>query len=575
MTFKLTSFLGSFALSGLLVCTAAAQAGTHGSSGHPHAEPTPQLPAQELTRELLFMMLLAEIAGARGELAVSVEAYLELARSTRDPRIAKRATEIALFARDLGAATEAARVWSDTAPDSDEARRVLAGILANSGERLNEVQIQLARILALSPDQLEQNLLGLNRALARVPDRQIVRSIVFRLTEPYLDEAAAHFARAQAEAGAEDGMGALSAIEEALELRPGWEPAVQFKTQLLIQLDATKQALEFLREQIYQFPENGALRMTYARTLVTAGEYGAARVQFQHLLDDAPGDRELLYAIALVTSHLGEYEQAAALFERALEAGHLEADNIRMNLGHIAERRNRPDEAVQWYRGVGSGRDHLDAQVRIAILTARQGDVEAARMHLRSLDVERDERRRLLLAETLILREAGRYAEALQLIDDALREEPESGELLYESAMLAERLDRLNIMEARLRKLIAIDPDHAHAYNALGYTFADRGMRLEEAESLIVRALELAPNDPFILDSMGWVRFRRNDPATALEHLERAYALRPDPEIAAHLGEVLWTLDRREDAIRIWEAALQEHPDNETLGDTVRRLKTQ
>jgi len=571
MNFRLLSITAALALTLLLSFLSPTHAGSHGEP-MPEPDHESRLPAQALTEQILFMLLLAEVAGARGEVAVSVEAYIELVRITRDPRIAKRATEIALFARDIGAATEAARLWAEVDPASDEAQRVLAGVLASSGERLNEVQIQLARILALSPEQLEQNLLGLNRALARLPDKQIVRSIVFRLTEPYLDQAAAHFARAQAEAGVEDGFGALVAIEEALGIRPDWVPAIQFKTQLLVQLDALDQALDFLQDYLQRHPDAPQIRLAYARTLVTAQQYEAARTEFRRLLDAEPSDRDLMYAVALVSSQIDDYDTAEKLFERALEAGHPEANNIRMNLGNIAERGERPDEALAWYRAVAGGRNHLDAQVRIALVLARQGEVEDARRHLRSVAAEPEERTRLFLAEILVLRNAGRYADALQVADEALQDDPESSELLYESAMLAERLDRLNVMESRLRRLIALEPDHAHAHNALGYTLADRGLRLEEAEWLIARALELSPDDPFILDSMGWVRFRRNDPEQALAHLERAYAIQPDPEIAAHLGEVLWSLDRRDEAMRIWQEALQKNPDNEALGKTIRRF---
>ncbi|MBW7860498.1 MAG: tetratricopeptide repeat protein [Rhodocyclaceae bacterium] len=534
----------------------------------------PGLPVQELTPEMLYLMLIGEIAGARGELAIGVEAYLKLAGLTRDPRVARRATEIALFAHDIPSATRAATIWNETDPSSDEARRVLASVLASSGDRLNEVQLHLARILAESPEQLRQNLLGLNRALARVPDKQMIHAIVFRLTEPYLDEPAAHFARAQAEAALEEGgVAALAAIEDALELDPAWEPAILFKTQLLVQLDATEQALAYLRTLLAARPDQRNLRMTYARTLVSARHFEAARDEFRTLLAASPDDRDLMYAVALMSTQLDDYETARTLFERVLDAGHPEADGIRLNLGQIAERRKQPDDAMRWYRTVAPGSHFIDAQIRIATLLANSGELEPARAHLRALEVDDADRRRLLFAETMLLRDAGRIEDALTLLDAALLEEPDDGQLLYESAMLAERLDRLNVMEARLRKLIALEPDHAHAYNALGYSLADRGQRLEEAEELIAHALELTPDDPFILDSMGWVRYRRSDPAGALAHLERAYQLRPDPEIAAHLGEVLWVLDRREEAERVWVEALSSHPENETLQRTVQRMR--
>ena len=206
---------------------------------------------------------------------------------------------------------------------------------------------------------------------------------------------------------------------------------------------------------------------------------------------------------------------------------------------------------------------------------AREGQVDEACALLKAQGGSAEARRSYLLAEAQVLREADRSAAALDVLDEALRATPDDSDLLYESAMLAERLNRVELMESRLRRVIELKPEHAHAHNALGYSLADRGLRLDEAEALIARALELSPDDPFILDSMGWVRFRRGDAATALTHLERAYGIRPDAEIAAHLGEVLWSMERREDANRIFDEGLKAHPSNTLLTDTVRRLRGQ
>ncbi len=532
------------------------------------------LPAQPLTPETLYTFLLAEIAGARGEVGVALDAYLDLAKRTRDPRIARRATEIALFARNLAAATEAARIWTETDPTSDDARRVLANTLTTGERHLDEVQIQFARILANTPDHLDQNLMGLTRALSPLPDKQKVRSIVFRLTEPYLDRPEAQFARAQAAALSGDGAAdAMTAVDEALRLRPDWEPAVLLKSHLLLQTGAIDESTSLLDHYLLRHPESRHARLAHARALVTARQFEAARSQFNTLLRSAPDDRDLMYAVALLSSQVDDLDTAVSLFEKALAAGHPEADNIRLNLGQIAERRQDPDGALRWYRAVEPGRHHLDAQVRIATVMARQGKLDEARGHLHGLGGDEQTRKQLLLAETQLLRDAGRENEAFDLVEAALAKAPEDHELLYESSMLAERLGRLQLMETRLRKLIALRPDHAHAYNALGYSLADRGLRLDEAEQMIARALELSPNDPFILDSMGWVRFRRGAIDDALAHLQRAYALRPDPEIAAHLGEVLWALKRHDDAGRVWDEALQAHPDNTALKSTVQRLR--
>lgn len=530
------------------------------------------LPTQDLSPRVLYTFLLAEIAGARGQVDISLQAYLDLAQRTRDPRIARRAVEVALFARDTQAAAEAARIWVEAEPESGEARRVLANVLSGGAGELDQVQIQLARLLAQSPEQIENHLMSLNRAFARVPDKAAVKEVIHRLTEPYASRPEAHFARAQSAIAADDEMESLAAIETALKLRPDWEPAILFKAQLLAQSDAPDEAIALLKAHLNRNPESRNTRLTYARALVSAREFDAARDQFRTLLDSAPDDRDLMYAVGLLSAQLEDYDGAVPLLEGALQAGHPEADGIRLNLGQIAERRGDPERALQWYRSVEQGRNHLDAQVRIASVLASQGKLKEAREHLQRVDADEDTRKRLRIAEAQLLRTAGQGPEAFALLDEELQRTPDDPDLLYESAMLAEQMGKIDVMEGRLRKLIALKPDHAHAYNALGYSLADRGERLEEAESLITRALELTPGDPFILDSMGWVRFRRGNPEEALRHLERAYGMRPDPEIAAHLGEVLWAMKREADATRVWNEALRAHPDNTVLKSVIQRF---
>ncbi|MDI3513897.1 MAG: hypothetical protein PWP40_1126 [Rhodocyclaceae bacterium] len=533
------------------------------------------LPNQELTPRTLYHFLLAEIAGARGQIGLSAQLYLDLARSTRDPRIARRATEIAMYSRNLRMATEAARIWAELAPDSEEARRVLASMSGaeHGGEvDLDAIQIQLARVLAQSNGRLAQNLLGLNRTLARVPDKQAVRGIVGRLTEPYLDVPEAHIARAQAAMATEDPMGALAAVERALQLHPGWEPAVLMKAQILQQAGASEEALRQLEAEVARKPDSTTLRLAWARALVSAQRFEAARNEFRRLLEASPNDAELLYAVGLLSLQLEQPGEAEVHFVRALAAGHPQSDLIRLHLGQIVAERGQGEAARKWFDEVTDPELRPEANIRSAQSIAREGRVDEARALLQAEADEPEVMRRYILAEVQILRDARRPAEALLVLDDALRETPDDTGLLYEAAMLAEHIDRVDLMETRLRRVIELQPDHAHAHNALGYSLADRNLRLEEAEALIVRALELAPDDPFILDSLGWVRFRRGDGAGALVHLERAYAKRQDAEIAAHLGEVLWSLSRRDDARRILDQALAAHPDNALLNATAHRL---
>ncbi len=534
-------------------------------------------PGQELTPKTLYQFLLAEIAGARGQVGLSAELYLDLARATRDPRIARRATEIAMFSRNLPLASEAARLWAEVEPDSEDARRILANVVAaGSDGRLEDLQIQVARALAHSTgERLAQNLMGLNRALQRLPDKEAAQSVVMRVTEPYLDLPEAHFARSQAAMIAQDAMQAMAAIDRAIELRPGWDPAILMKAQILQHAGAGEAAVKQLEAELARDPGNVALRQAYGRALVATKRFDDARTEFRRLLDAAPNDRDLLYAVALLSVQLNEDAEAEALFRRALDADHPEQDVIRLHLGQLADNRGEGEAARKWFAAVDDARHRLEANIRIAQSLAREKRIDEARTHLQTLKGDDDARRRYVMAEAQILREADRPAEAMLVLDAALARAPDDTDLLYEAAMLAERLDRIDLMEDKLRKVIALKPEHAHAHNALGYSLADRAMRLDEAQALIERALELAPDDPFILDSLGWVYFRRGDLDNALKHLERAYAMRNDAEIAAHLGEVLWNLSRRDDADRLLNEALAAHPDNTLLRDTARRLRAQ
>ncbi|MDI3488889.1 MAG: hypothetical protein PWP11_166 [Thauera sp.] len=535
------------------------------------------LPAQELTPRTVYQFLLAEIAGARGQIGLSAQLYLDLARATRDPRIARRATEIAMYSRNPQMAAEAASLWVEVAPNSEEARRILAGVGGATGgaANLDNVQTQLARALAQSNGRLPQNLLGLNRALAGIPDKDAVLRIVQRLTEPYLDAPEAYVARAQAAMVAQDPMLALGAVDSALQLRPGWEPAVMLKAQILQHSGASAEAARQLEIEVERNPDNNALRLAYARSLVSAQRFEDARSEFRRLLAASPNDAELLYAVGLLSMQLDDKAEAEAHYLRALDNGHPQPDLIRLQLGLLADGRGDGVAARKWFGEITDERHVPEAMIRSAQSMAREGRIDEARALLKAQDGNDELQRRYLIAEAQLLREADRTADALTVLDDALRDQPDDTDLLYETAMLAERLDRIDLMESRLRRVIELKPDHAHAHNALGYSLADRNLRLDEAEALIVRALELLPDDPFILDSMGWVRFRRGDAKEAAVHLERAYAIRADAEIAAHLGEVLWTLQRQTDANRIFDEALKAHPDNKLLADTVRRLRGQ
>ena len=247
---------------------------------------------------------------------------------------------------------------------------------------------------------------------------------------------------------------------------------------------------------------------------------------------------------------------------------------MRLYLGQIAEDQKNYPDALRWYGEVTGGELYLRAQTRYAMVLNKQGQLDAARAHLHQVETGSNEGRvQLLLTEAQMLRDANRAREAFDMLESALKNMPDQPELLYDYAMLAEKLGQLDVLESNLTKLIRLQPEHAHAYNALGYSLADRNLRLPEAQELIEKALKLAPDDPFIVDSMGWVLYRRGMQQQALEYLRKAYSARPDPEIAAHLGEVLWIAGERREAEKVWREAASKTPDNEALNSTIKRFK--
>ena len=544
-------------------------------NAYPNSEsggPAAKLPALELTGQVMYQLLLAEIAANRGNMPVAAGVYMDLARSTRDPRIAKRAAEMALYARQADGALEMAQLWATLDPESTQARQTLIGLLL-AAQRLDEATAQLGKLLALQGDRLVETLPQLNRLLARYPDKAAVARLVAQLTQPYEALPEAHLARAQAYFTAAADEQALASIDIAQRLRPDSEPAVLLKAQIL-QRKSSSQAQEALRTYLEAYPKSREVRIAYARILVGERQFESARREYQTLLDADNSDRDATYAIALLSLQLNDVVTAERELKRLLDVGFAEVNVVRLYLGQIAEDKQQLQEALQWYGSVTPGEQFLSAKVRAAALTVKQSGLAEGRALLQKAGAASPkDALAFLIAEAQLLTAAGRVADSYDLLDARLAVQPEEPQLLYESSLLAEKLGRFEVLETRLRLLIRLKPDHAHAYNALGYSLAERGQRLEEAQQLIEKALSLAPDDAFILDSKGWVLYRRGDSAGALDVLQKAYKQRPDPEIAAHLGEVLWVLGRRAEAEQTWNAASKTDPRNEVLAATIKKFK--
>ena len=534
--------------------------------------PLSALPNMELNGGMLYEFLLAEVALQRGNVGLAAQAYVDLAKKTRDPRVAKRATEIALYARMSGIAAESARIWLETEPQSAQALQTLTGLLVSTN-RLDEAQPYLKSLLVSGGRSPADGFLQLNRLLGSNPDKAATLRTIQGLATAFPDLPEAKFAIAQAALAAGQDPLALVQVREAASMRPDWELAALFEAQLL-QKTSVRAARERLAAYLKRNPKAREARMSYARVLVAEEKLPEARAEFQRLLTEFPDSPDVVYAVGLLAFQLNDYPAARQSLERLLTMNFRDRNTLRLYLGQIAEEEKKLPDALRWYGEVTRGEQYLNAQLRYAQVLAKQGNLEGARSHLRQISpANAQQKGQLVLAEAALLRDAKREREAFDLVAGALGEQPDNPDLLYDYAMLAEKIDRIDAMETSLRKLIVLRPDHAHAYNALGYSLADRNQRLPEAKQLIEKGLSLAPNDAFILDSMGWVFYRMGDNKTAIEYLRRAFAMRPDAEIAAHLGEVLWANGERVEAEKIWGDAMRQYPGNEVIASTIKRLK--
>ena len=540
----------------------------------PARDPEPVLPNQDLSDTVLYEFLLAEIAAQRGNVGLAAQAYADLAKRTRDPRIARRATEISVFARMGNAAIESARVWHETEPNSQRPLQALSGLLVSAG-RFDEALPYIRKQLAAAGGGAGESFMRLNRTLANAKDKSAALVLVQRLIEDYPQLAQARFALAQAAAAADQRELALKEIRRAQELKPDWEAAVLLEAQLLQSGSGSGAAsLERLSRYLQRYPNSREVRLAYARALVADRRYAEARIEFQKLIADFPANTDVIYAVALLSLQLSDYGPAESNLRRLLELDYADKATVRLYLGQIAEEQKNYPEALRRYGEVDHGEQYLPAQIRYAQVLARQGRLAEARAHLQQLSASGNQQRvQLVLAEAQILRDANQSKEAFALVERALAGLPENADLLYDYAMLAEKIERFEVLESSLMRLIELRPDHAHAYNALGFTLADRNLRLTEARELIEKALKLAPEDFFIIDSMGWVLYRMGNLEESVKYLQRAFSGRADPEIAAHLAEVLWASGKRAEAEKILGDAVQKHPGNETLNATIQRLK--
>jgi len=529
-----------------------------------------KLPQQDLNEQLLYSLLLGEIAAQRGNPAVAAQTYLEVARQTRDPRIARRAVELAQFARAPEIALDAAKVWHEADPESPQGLRAVTVLLVGT-KRVDDAAPYIAKLLQ-GKDQAPGGLMQLGQLLAQNSDKAANLRVVRKLAEPYPELPEAHFAIAQAAFAATDEALALAELTRASSIRPGWDLPVIFEAQIL-RRRSPAEAIQRLGGFLDKYPTARDVRLNYARILVAEKRFPEARTQFEKLLSLHKEDTEAIYGVGILAMQAKDYSTAEANLTRLLELGYRDPNGLRFTLAQLAEEQKDWPRAIGWYDSIKRGEHAMPARLRTANALAKQGKLPEARKYLQSVNAGEGDRVQLQIAEAQLLRDAQLHKDAFELLGQALAANPKQPDLMYDFALTAEKLNRLDLLEANLRELIQLKPDHAHAYNALGYSLADRNERLPEARKLIEKALELAPEDYYIMDSLGWVLYRMGDLKGAAQTLRRAWKGRPDGEIGAHLGEVLWVLGEHAEAEGVWREALEASPDSDTLQKTIQRLK--
>ncbi|WP_065924047.1 MULTISPECIES: tetratricopeptide repeat protein [unclassified Pseudomonas] len=552
-------------------CQAMAPVSPDGTPPVEDSTPAPEKPKvySSFSEETVFSLLSAELAGQRNRFDIALDNYVTQAINTQDPGISERAFRIAEYLGADQAALDTSLIWAKNAPDDLEAQRAAAIQLARAG-RYDDSMVYMEKVLQGKGDT-HFDFLALSAADTDQDTRNGLMKSFDRLLQKHPKNSQLIFGKALLLQQDDEAEAALKLLEqnppEDGEIAP-----ILLRARLLQNLNRGKEAIPLLEKSIKKYPDDKRLRLTYARTLVEQDRMEDAKVQFANLLQQYPDDDELRYSLALVCLEAKAWDEAKGYLEELIER-ESHVDSAHLNLGRIAEERSDPQAALLEYAQVGPGNDYLPAQLRQADILMSNGRTDEAEKRLAAArDAEPDYGIQLYLIQAETLSANNQGDRAWKVLQQALLQFPDDLNLLYTRAMQAEKRNDLAQMEKDLRLIIKRDPDNAMALNALGYTLSDRTTRYDEAKALIEQAHKLNPEDPAVLDSLGWVNYRLGNLDEAERLLRQALERFPDQEVAAHLGEVLWANGKQREARQIWEKFLKEQPESPILRGTIKRL---
>jgi tetratricopeptide (TPR) repeat protein len=523
-----------------------------------------------IDEEVLYLLMAAEMAGQRNQYDLALDAYLQAAKRVDDPRIAERAVKIGLFLKDEKRTQEALTVWL-TKDGKNLGARKFAVLLAIKNADQKAAVENLDAMLADDPAGFEAGLLEMSKLFEKEGRTQFAYDALEELAKLHPSQSGVLFVQAVLASMLPNNALAQEKVNRVLELQPDWNKAIIFQAQLAGRSGDLVKAREYLEKALKQAPEDVLLRKMLLEVLINTGAYDDAIRLCQNVLDEKPDDAESLFSIAVIHLQQNQLEKAENYLEKLLANPDWEGQ-ASFYLGKIQLEQRHPDKALAWFDKV-DGNYAFDADMAAVSLLMGQKRMEDVERRIKRMEGKYPEQQlRILMAKAEFYNQLGKYQEAFDALSSALKDVPDNRDVLYARALVAERLNKLDVLEADLLKILQKKPDDVGALNALGYTLTDKTRRYDEAEKYLLQALKLQPDEPVIIDSYGWLQFKRGDSEQALSYLKKAYEKQPENEIGAHLAEVLWSLGRKKEARELFDSAYKKSPDDEYLLDFKKRF---
>jgi tetratricopeptide (TPR) repeat protein len=517
-----------------------------------------------IDEEVLYLLMAAELAGQRNQYPLALDAYLQAAKRVDDPRIAERAVKIGLFLKDDKRTKEALQIWLAKDPKNIGARKFAVLVAIKESNRKSAVE-NLNEMLADDPAGFETGMLEMIKLFEKEGRVQFVYDVLDEVDRLQPSQPKLLFVQALLASIIPDATLAQVKIEQTLQLQPDWNKALIFQAQLAGRGGDLPKARHYLEKALKQAPDDIQLRKLLLQILVNDHAYDEALHLCQTMLDERPDDGETLFAIALIHIQQNQLEKAENNLEHLVKKPEWE-DQAAFYLGKLEMERRHADKALAWFDRVEDGKHAMDANLASVSILMSQKRFDEVRERIANMESHHpDQKVRVLMVKAEFLNQLGQYQQAIDVLDEALKEVPEDRDVLYAQALVAERLGRLELMERDLHKILDKNPDDVAALNAMGYSLVNKTTRYDEAEKYLDHALKLQPDEPVIIDSYGWLLFKRGQPEKALEYLRKAYVRLPENEIVAHLAEVLWTLGNEKDARELFDNAYKKSPDDEYL----------